>query len=153
MTYAFYGLLALCAFLADRSAKWYALHAWVQERVITPFLSFQLTFNRGISWGILHSADKKVYILMTMVIIAVTMRLSFYALRRYRQGFSVIGEILVITGSISNILDRLLYGGVIDFIMIHKGNIVWPLFNIADSCIVVGVFIMAIYQVSVQEHA
>lgn len=58
MSTIMYTLLAAGALLIDRGAKWYALHAWVQEQVITSFLSFQLTFNRGISWGMLHSADR-----------------------------------------------------------------------------------------------
>ncbi len=148
-----YMLLAATALLVDRISKWWAMDAWLHEWVIAPFLSFQLTINRGISWGILHSADAGVYLLMTLAIMTITTVLGIYAFGRLKAGYSVIGEVLIISGSFSNIIDRCLYGGVIDFIMVHKGSLVWPLFNVADMCIVIGVMIMAWSLFAVREHA
>ncbi len=149
----FYTLLASGAFIADRASKWYALQMWVQEQVIAPFLSFQVAINRGISWGLLQHAHQAIFVGVSMLILAVTGGLIVYASRRYNQGYSIVGEVLVVSGSCSNILDRYLYGGVVDFIMFHKGSLTWPLFNIADSCIVLGVLIMVVQLVTVYESA
>ena len=66
----------------------------------------------------------------------------YLAYQRYRKHELIIGELLVIAGAGSNIMDRIRMGGVIDFIKLSAGDFVWPLFNIADICIVIGVFIM-----------
>lgn len=137
-----YAIAAAIVLFLDRSMKWYALYAWADEQVLTPFLSFQLAFNRGISWGIFNSASALQYALVTLLIVGVTIGLCWYTYKRYISGQSILGELLVITGSCSNILDRFFYDGVIDFIMVHNGSWVWPLFNIADSCIVLGIALM-----------
>jgi signal peptidase II len=52
---------------------------------------------------------------------------------------------LILGGAFSNLIDRLRQGYVVDFIEAHAGQHVWPLFNVADSCIVVGVALLAWY--------
>jgi signal peptidase II len=47
--------------------------------------------------------------------------------------------VLIITGAFSNLLDRLFYGGVIDFIVVWFGDWSWPAFNIADAAILLGI--------------
>ncbi len=74
----------------------------------------------------------------------VTMIVASIAYRRFLQSRFVLGEVLVVSGSFSNLIDRVLHYGVIDFIQILYGDWSWPLFNIADCCIVVGVIIMFI---------
>ncbi len=138
-----YSAIFLTIILLDRSTKWYALHAWSTEYRVTSFLSFVLTFNRGISWGLLSSPDTFFFILISSLIIAVTVGLTVSAYRRFRQNLPIYGEVLVIAGSCSNILDRFLYGGVIDFILVHAGNFSFPVFNCADCFVVLGVFFMA----------
>jgi signal peptidase II len=134
-------LVVAAVIVADRITKSYALH-WIAEQVITPFLLFQLTYNRGISWGMLHHSSAASYLLMGIVVATVTLALIIYAYRRLKQGQSIVGEALVIGGSLSNLFDRFYYGGVIDFIVLHKGSYVWPVFNVADICIVLGIFLM-----------
>ena len=61
---------------------------------------------------------------------------------RDKRGINVLGEVMVIAGSSSNIIDRMVRGGVVDFIEFSYKNWAWPTFNIADAAIVVGVFFM-----------
>jgi signal peptidase II len=126
----------------DRITKWYALTHWRTERIVNEFLSFRVAFNRGVSWGLLHYSPKGIFIAITSVLMAITIGLLWYAVRRYKQGHSVIGETLVIAGSLSNIYDRVVYGAVVDFIVLRWGDLVWPVFNVADCAIVGGVIIM-----------
>ncbi len=63
----FYTLLALIIILADRLTKSWALQL-VGEKIVNPFLSFGLTFNRGINWGILNSKSAALFIFINIVI-------------------------------------------------------------------------------------
>lgn len=138
-----YLLIFLAVFFVDRLTKWYAIRSWCSEYVVTPFFSFVVTLNRGISWGLLSSEHTLYFIGISSLIIAVTAALAISAYRRYIQGRSIYGETLVVAGSCSNIVDRIVCGGVIDFILVHARGLFFPVFNLADCFVVVGVCIMA----------
>lgn len=134
--------LALVAFCADRITKLYALHNFVVPQHITSFISGELIFNQGISWGMLHSIDGSNFGTVSVLVLVMTFLLMYYTYKRISLGYAIYGEVLVVAGSISNMLDRFLYHGVVDFISFHYGSYAFPSFNIADCCIVVGVMIM-----------
>lgn len=135
-----YFVLAVGIFIIDRITKMAAV-AWCTESVhtINSFLSFEVLFNRGISWGMLHSASDVVFLSVSLIIATVTAALCWYAYYNYTGGMSIIGEVCIIAGSFSNLIDRVLYSGVIDFIILSYGNLSWPVFNIADAVIVFGI--------------
>ena len=60
----------------------------------------------------------------------------------YKRGESILGHVCVIAGSVANIVDRIVYHGVIDFIVVSFRHYSWPVFNIADMAIVAGVVII-----------
>lgn len=138
----------------DRISKMYVLYRTrevIQAKVqalpffIRNFLSVEQIINRGISWGLLSKQSKYVFSFLTIVILSIILGLCIYAYRRHKKGFIVIGEIFVISGATANIIDRFLYGGVVDFINFSIGPWMFPAtFNIADIFIVVGVGIMFI---------
>ena len=138
-----YFALALGIFVIDRVTKLAAL-TWCGEfvRTINSFLSFEVVFNRGISWGMLHSSSDIVFGLVSLIIAAVTVAFCWYAYHNYLRGNSITGEICIITGSLCNLIDRVIYNGVIDFIILSYGNLSWPVFNVADAAIVIGVGIL-----------
>lgn len=135
-----YLVLALGIFIIDRLTKMTAL-AWCTEsaRVINSFLSFEVLFNRGISWGMFHSASDTIFVIVSVIIAMVTAALCCYAYYNYVRGSSIIGEVCIVAGSLCNLVDRVIYNGVIDFIILSYGNVSWPVFNIADAMIVFGV--------------
>lgn len=135
-------IMALLIIGVDRITKYCALYYLEQEYIVNKYVYFQLLFNRGVSWGILNTPHTGIFIGVSLITIIITGILAKYAYTRYISGHTVIGELLVISGSLSNIADRFWYGAVIDFIVIHIGNWSWAVFNIADAAIVVGVFIM-----------
>jgi len=69
----------------------------------------------------------------------VTAAVCWHAYYNYARGASVIAETLIIAGSVSNLIDRAVYGGVVDFVLLSYGTMSWPVFNIADVAIVMGV--------------
>ena len=139
---------ATIVLMVDRIAKGWALTLGKQRDQWFPGLSFQLQFNRGITWGMFHaSSSPYVFYLITLLVSALILFLGWYIGHRYRQGKSVLAEVLVLTGAFSNLLDRFLYHGVIDFIILSYGTWSWPTFNIADAMIVLGILWMILTDV------
>jgi signal peptidase II len=127
--------------LADRVTKLLAQKMLTSVQV-NSLLSFDFMLNRGISWGMFHDSTDTIFTIVSCLIIIVTAILAGIAYRRYQQGKYIAGELLVLCGSVSNIVDRMLYGGVIDFILLNFGQWTFPVFNLADVYIVVGIGIM-----------
>ena len=63
-------------------------------------------------------------------------------IERKKAGDIILGQVLVVAGGFGNLCDRVWYGYVIDFIHVHYKQWSYPYFNVADMCIVVGVFII-----------
>jgi signal peptidase II len=135
-----YIVLALTIFIIDRITKVAALAWWAESAYkVNSFLSFEVVFNRGISWGMLHSTNDIMFIAVSLIIAVITVGLCWYAYHRYVHGDSIIAETCIIAGSIANLVDRIVYHGVIDFIILSYGSLSWPVFNVADAMIVLGV--------------
>lgn len=128
--------------VADRLTKAWAVKNCSSEQVYTWWLSCQTTFNRGVSWSLFHDVSPIIYHALTFFIMALIIALLFYVYKRLSRGFYVIAESLICAGALSNLFDRVWYGGVIDFIVIHYKDWVWPVFNVADCAIVGGVLIL-----------
>ncbi|EKD48767.1 MAG: lipoprotein signal peptidase [uncultured bacterium] len=137
-----YGVVSLAVIAFDRISKWYAIHTWQLPQQINQFLSFELMYNRGISWGLFHSASNCLFTTVSFIIAAVTIAVAVLAIQKFKTGEWIGGEVLVVAGSISNIIDRVMFGGVVDFIHLSYGHWSWPLFNVADMVIVAGVALM-----------
>lgn len=139
-----YGLLGVSVFLIDRFTKMEALLFCNDRCFINQYISFEVGYNRGVTWGFFYSQSTIGFALVTALIIGITVGVIWYAWDQYKHNKSIIGESLILAGSLSNIIDRFVYGGVVDFIELSYGNWIWPSFNIADMAIVLGVLIMLV---------
>lgn len=137
-----YVLLILILFLIDRISKRFALVFFTNEFKINSYLSLQLIFNRGISWGLFDSANNLIYLFLTSIVILVTLFLAYYSYNRFKEGNEIFAELIILIGSVSNILDRFFYNGVIDFIYLHYLKWSFPVFNFADVLISIGCAIL-----------
>jgi signal peptidase II len=135
-------LFFLVPFVVDQVTKNWAIKELVVPWPVFPFLKFELFYNRGVTWG-LFNADGY-FSIVTLVVIAVALMLIVSTLNSFKQGKDVRPQLLILSGAASNILDRIVHSGVVDFITVHFGSWYWPTFNIADVCIVLGVFWMFI---------
>ncbi len=144
-SFIWYTLLFLSIFFIDRATKYGALLYCQQLCYVNQFLSFDFALNRGISWGLLHSQSDWIFTLVSLVIFLVTLWVMWLAWQRLVAGHWIFGEALIIAGSLSNIFDRVVYGGVIDFIVLSYKDWSWPIFNVADASIVLGVGIMFLH--------
>lgn len=133
-----YGVLFCAVIIIDRITKLWALNYATERISLNNYISFDLMFNRGFSWGMMHSASDKVFVLVTIIICTIMLLLLYYSYTQWVNNNRIFGEILVLGGAISNIADRFIYHGVIDFIQISINNYAWPVFNSADACIVIG---------------
>jgi signal peptidase II len=103
--------------------------------------------NPGGAFGFLATlgpqARSVIFILVSVVAVAVI--LWFYLQTPVQQRWLAFGFALIFGGAIGNLVDRLRFGAVIDFIDVYIGDLHWPAFNIADSAITVGVAIFAFH--------
>lgn len=142
-----YILVSLLIIFCDQLTKRLSL-VLLSEGIynVTSWLSFNLVFNRGISWGVLSSSLPVVFWGIIGVIAIITFILLIIAYRGFLRKRFILGELLVIAGSISNLIDRFDHHAVVDFIEISYKGWSWPTFNIADCCIVCGVMLILITQ-------
>ena len=86
------------------------------------------------------------FLVVSIVITGITLALASYTAIRAMNHQLIFGEILVLAGSCSNLIDRFIYGGVVDFILLSYGDWSFPVFNCADVCIVIGIGLMLFEQ-------
>jgi len=135
-------LLFFLIFIIDRFTKIWALHNLQVPLSITNWFSFELMLNRGVSLGLLHFEHPVGFFFVGVLILSILCFIIMWAWRVYRQGGIIVGQLLVIVGGLSNLIDRIYYGGVVDFIAFSLNGFYFPLFNIADLAIDVGVLIL-----------
>ena len=103
--------------------------------------------NPGGAFGFLATLGPQargvIFILVSVLAVAVI--LWFYMQTPVQQRWLAFGFALIFGGAIGNLVDRLRFGAVIDFIDVYIGDLHWPAFNIADSAITVGVAIFAFH--------
>ena len=140
----FYFLLFITCFGLDRITKILALDGFFNSFNVGNFLTAHLEFNRGISWGFFHSESQNIFILVSAVIFLTICFLAWNLniKHKLKNNETIFAEILILSGAVSNFMDRIIYGGVIDFILLSYKGWSWPVFNIADMCVVFGVFIL-----------
>jgi signal peptidase II len=115
-------------------------------RVIDGFLALTLVLNPGLAFGLLGSMPTEwrwIVALLSLVALVVMVRVALRILPR--GGFVDHGAIgLIFGGAIGNLIDRVRFGAVVDFVDVHYGGWHWPAFNVADSAITVGVTLLAV---------
>jgi signal peptidase II len=112
-------------------------------RIITinEYFNIVLTWNNGISFGLFNN-DNKINALVISSIAIVIILFLIRLLSKAETKKLNIGFGLIIGGAVGNIVDRSIYGAVMDFLDLHIGTYHWPAFNIADSSITIGAIIL-----------
>ena len=138
--------LAAAIFVADQIVKWIILtQVMVPPRIIevTGFFNLVMVWNRGVSFGLLSNDSPLGPWLLSGLAIAISIGLFIWLQRaQNRLLASALG--LVIGGALGNVVDRVRFGAVADFIDFHLAGWPWPAFNIADAAIVTGVALILI---------
>ena len=117
----------------------------VEKIYVNEYLDFILVFNTGISYGLFSGGgDFQKWILISLSILIIIFLLSF--IRNESSILSKLSISFIIGGALGNVLDRFIYGAVVDFISLHARGFSWYIFNIADMFIVVGVILFILSQ-------
>jgi signal peptidase II len=150
---------ALAAVAADQAAKLWLLFVFeigARQRVaVTSFLDLVLVWNKGISYG-LFQQDGPIgqWALLILKVMAVALLWLWLARSASRLTAASLG--LIIGGALGNAIDRIAYGAVADFVLLHLTTATWSfnwfVFNLADVAIVAGV-IGLLYESLVGERA
>ena len=98
--------------------------------------------NKGIAFGLLSSLNNIIFVCIAFFVLALT--LYFVIVKRPKSILLLTGVFLVFSGAAGNLADRIFYGYVLDFIDLR----IWPVFNIADSAITTGVFLILLYMIN-----
>ena len=103
------------------------------------FLDITHIHNYGISFGLFSGLFSSwVFVIISFCICILLLYLYFQS----KNLFEKWAFLFVISGALSNIIDRIINGFVIDFIYLHYRDFYWPAFNFADICISIGIFII-----------
>lgn len=140
-------LLALMLVIIDQVAKIAAdnLLGYGQPLTILPVFDLTLMYNKGAAFSFLSNAAgwQRYFFTVIAAVVSVVMVVWLTRLQR-RQIWLAIGLSFVLGGAMGNLIDRLLYGHVVDFLSFHWGPYYFPTFNVADMAISAGAFCLII---------
>lgn len=146
-----YYLIALLVILIDQWTKWLivkTMNLGESIEVIDQFFYITSHRNTGAAWGILEGQMGFFYVITVAVIIFIIYYMQKYARNSYLLGISL-G--LILGGAIGNFIDRVFRKEVVDFINTFIFSYDFPVFNIADSALVIGVALLMI-QLFIEER-
>lgn len=142
------GIVAAVVVLDQLTKAWVQRSIGVHESrpVIDGFLSLTHGRNPGIAFGVLSEGGLPFQALaLTVLGVVAVVALSAYALRVTPvHRLRLVALSLVIGGAVGNLIDRVRYGSVVDFIHVYWRTHAWPDFNVADSAISVGVTLLVL---------
>ena len=141
----YFYLIVLLVFVTDQISK-----ALIQQtlafneyrHIVGSYFMLTLTKNTGGAWGLLPSGNRVFIAFAAVAIVAL-----LYAYHRIARGDLLVGSAfaLALGGAVGNLLDRLRYGYVVDFFDVRI--IRWPIFNVADSAISLGIVLLLLHYV------
>ena len=146
-------LIIVLGLILDRVTKIWALNSLskVSEIVIIKdFFSFSYLVNRGAAFGIFQNK----VLFLSLITSVVTLAIVYYLIR-YKPNSKLlkVSLALIISGAIGNLIDRVGYKYVVDFIMFHyKEMYYFPTFNVADMLVVSGTALLAIYLIKEENN-
>lgn len=137
--------LALAILILDQASKYWILEVFDLPAKLSvplvPGLNLTMVWNRGITFGLLSSESLLGTLLLAGLALAVVAALSVWLWRAERLSIALaLGA--VAGGAVGNVIDRLRFGAVVDFLHAHAFGWSWYVFNIADAAIVCGVGVL-----------
>ncbi|MBF0284965.1 MAG: signal peptidase II [Magnetococcales bacterium] len=136
--------VALAGLLLDHLTKWWAIEVLSHKVVIIipGMFDFILMHNKGAAFSLFVNLPSPWREGMLITIAVVASGGMIWLLRQVTDRLNAVGLGLVLSGAVGNVIDRIFRGAVVDFIHVHWHNFDWPVFNIADCAITVGIGLM-----------
>lgn len=133
---------ALVVLGADQGSKYWVLNVLdlpeLRQVVLLPVLNLTFVQNQGVTFGLLNGLGPWSHFVLAGIALLVVGALCVW-LRRAENALVAVSIGAIAGGAVGNVIDRLRYGWVVDFIHAHIGEWSWYVFNVADAAIVCGV--------------
>ena len=146
-------IIIIVAIIAlDQWSKWAiktSFNLYQSKPVIQVLLHFTYVTNDGMAFGLSFPGGKHVLLIMTILLTGFIVGFLW----KEKNGHPLIkyGLALILGGAIGNLIDRLLYGKVVDFLDLMIGNFHWYIFNIADSSVTIGMILFIIHSIYIEQ--
>ncbi len=148
--YALAGLIVIL----DQISKWVVLGSIAPGEVIyvAPFWNWVLAFNPGAAFSFLADQPGWQRWFFTVLALGVSGWIAFELKKHPEQKLMALALTLVMGGALGNVIDRVRFGAVVDFIQWHAAGFYWPAFNVADSAITVGAVLLIVASLTHKEQ-
>ncbi|MEY4369178.1 MAG: hypothetical protein RL564_1128 [Pseudomonadota bacterium] len=132
--------IAVIVVLLDQVSKitMSRLLVYGQSELITPYFNLVMVYNQGAAFSFLANSGGWQRWFFSGLAMVVSLGIIWMLHKNSGQRLFCWALTLILGGAVGNLIDRLLYGHVIDFLDFHIGTLHWPAFNLADSAITVG---------------
>ena len=132
--------LAAAVVAADQLVKLAVLQGFApgERRELTGFFNLVLVFNKGAAFSFLAGADGWQTPLLAAFAVIAAVIVSVMIARNPQKQLLCIGLACILGGALGNLVDRVRFGHVVDFLDFHVAGWHWPAFNVADSAITIG---------------
>ena len=145
--YTLFILLTIVGLLLDQAIKIFidrSMQLFDSITLAAGFFNITYVRNRGAAFSFLSDASWRLPFFMAVsVVAAIAILVAFHKLRD-DQKLAQVSLAMIFAGAVGNLVDRVRLGEVIDFLDVHWYRHHWPAFNVADSLICVGVFLLAL---------
>ena len=140
-----YGLIVIIVALDQWSklAIKNSFKLYQSKPIIQDFFHLTYVTNEGMAFGLSFPGGK--HILLVMTILLTGFIVGFLWKERNGHPFVKYGLALILSGALGNLIDRLVYGKVVDFMDVMIGDFHWYIFNIADSSVTIGMALFIIH--------
>ncbi|HDY85675.1 hypothetical protein LCGC14_1495370 [marine sediment metagenome] len=132
---------------SDQISKWFMV-SWLslhETFAVVPFFNLTMAHNPGAAFSFLAHADgwQKWFFVGLASLVSIALLIWLKRLKPNAK-LEAVSIAMILGGALGNLIDRLYYGYVIDFLDVYYGTYHWPAFNVADSAIVVGAVLLII---------
>lgn len=138
LKYVNYLIIFLTSFFLDRLTKYWIITGFIKPQAVCSYFNVHVTFNRGIAWGIGSDLHDWYTTVLYIFIACLLLYFIYYLKNILHDKVLSIACMFILSGGISNFIDRVWYGAVIDFIQLHWHDWYFPVFNVADISISIG---------------
>jgi signal peptidase II len=145
--YLIFCIVSAVVLVADQLTKLYVdrtMQLYQSVPVVPDLFSITYLRNKGAAFSFLSDATWRLPFFILISLIAIGVILGVFFRLRPDQRFTALCLSLIFSGALGNLIDRVRLGEVIDFLDVYWQTHHWPAFNVADSAICVGVFLLAI---------
>ena len=140
--------LATLVLVLDQASKAWVLATFrlMESQIVTPFFNLVFVFNSGAAFSFLAGAGGWQKWFFVVLALGISVWLLSLLRRHAQERLMPAALALILGGAIGNLVDRLRFNAVVDFLDFHLAGYHFPAFNVADSAITVGVALMLLHQ-------